>query len=202
LCTVYRILAALVFVLLFGIQKNQYNDFTMFRHLLVPLLLTISFWGQAQTSPDENLQRLGLTLPPTSTPIANYVKWVRTGNLLYTSGHGPTDANGVTTKGKLGADLTIEQGYAAARLTGLQLLATLRQALGGDLTKVKRIVKVLGLVNCTDGFGDQPKVMNGFSDLMVAVFGEKGKHARSAVGTNALPNGMCIEIEMVVEIAE
>jgi enamine deaminase RidA (YjgF/YER057c/UK114 family) len=102
-------------------------------------------------------------------------------------------------KGKLGESMTIEQGYEAARLTGLQLLATLKAAVG-DLRKVKRIVKVLGLVNCTPAFADQPKVMNGFSDLMVAVFGDNGKHARSAVGTNALPFGMPVEIEIVVEV--
>jgi len=124
---------------------------------------------------------------------------VKVGNVLYTSGHGPTNAQGETIKGKLGATLTIEQGYDAARVTGLQLLATLKSAIG-DLSKVKRIIKVMGMVNCTDSFGDQPKVMNGFSDLMVAVLGEKGKHARSAVGTNALPNGMAIEIEMIVEL--
>jgi enamine deaminase RidA (YjgF/YER057c/UK114 family) len=165
----------------------------------VIVLLAFTFQLNAQQTPEEKIAALGYTLPPTSAPIANYVKWVKVGNLLYTSGHGPTNAQGETTKGKLGATLTIEQGYEAARLTGLQLLATLKSALG-DLSKVKRIVKVIGLVNCTDSFGDQPKVMNGFSDLMVAVFGDKGKHARSAVGTNALPNGMAIEIEMIVEL--
>lgn len=163
------------------------------------VLLISSFRVSAQQTPEEKFAALGYTLPPSSAPIANYVKWVKVGNILYTSGHGPTNAQGETIKGKLGATLTIEQGYDAARLTGLQLLATLKSAIG-DLSKVKRIVKVLGLVNCTDNFGDQPKVMNGFSDLMVAVFGEKGKHARSAVGTNALPNGMAIEIEMIVEL--
>lgn len=165
----------------------------------VIVLLSFTFQLKAQQTPEEKIAALGHTLPPTSAPIANYVKWVKVGNLLYTSGHGPTNAKGETTKGKLGATLNIEQGYEAARLTGLQLLATLKSAIG-DLSKVKRIVKVMGLVNCTDGFGDQPKVMNGFSDLMVAVFGDKGKHARSAVGTNALPNGMAIEIEMIVEL--
>lgn len=163
------------------------------------VLLISSFRVSAQQTPEEKIAALGFTLPPTTAPIANYVKWVKVGNVLYTAGHGPTNAQGETIKGKLGATLTIEQGYDAARLTGLQLLATLKSAIG-DLSKVKRIVKVLGLVNCTDTFGDQPKVMNGFSDLMVAVFGEKGKHARSAVGTNALPNGMAIEIEMIVEL--
>jgi len=153
----------------------------------------------AQKTPAETLDSMGLKLLPASTPMANYVKFVRTGNLVYTSGHGPTTMEGKLITGKLGSDLTIEQGYEAARVTGLQLLATLQQALG-DLGRVKRVVKVLGMVHCTDDFKDQPKVMNGFSDLMVAVFGDKGKHARSAVGMNALPGGMAIEIEMIVEV--
>ena len=161
--------------------------------LFLPVLLL------AQKSPLQKLDSMGLKLPPTSTPIANYVKFVRTGNLVYTSGHGPTRLDGQLITGTLGADLTIEQGYEAAKVTGLQLLATLQAAIG-DLGKVKRNVKVLGMVRCTDDFKDQPKVMNGFSDLMVAVFGDKGKHARSAVGMNALPNGMAVEIEMVVEV--
>jgi enamine deaminase RidA (YjgF/YER057c/UK114 family) len=151
-------------------------------------------------TPEQKLRDLGLQLMPLSKPIANYVKWVRVGNLIYTSGHGPTNGAGVLTTGKLGESLTIEQGYEAARLTALQLLTTLSDALGGNLSRVKRVVKVLGMVNCTPDFKDQPKVINGFSDLIVAVFGEAGKHARSAVGVNALPNGMAVEIEMIVEV--
>jgi len=166
---------------------------------LVIILLHISCLCYSQKSPLQKLDSMGLKLPQTSAPIANYVKFVRTGNLVYTSGHGPTTIDGKLISGKLGRDLSIEQGYEAARVTGLQLLATLQQALG-DLGRIKRIVKVLGLVNCTDDFKDQPKVMNGFSDLIVAVLGEKGRHARSAVGTNALPNGMAVEIEIVVEV--
>lgn len=171
---------------------NNYSKGTL-------LFLFFSVVLHAQKSPAEKLDSMGLKLPPTSTPIANYVKFVHTGNLVYTSGHGPTTSEGKLITGKLGADLTIEQGYEAAKVTGLQLLATLQQALG-DLSRVKRVVKVLGMVHCTEDFKDQPKVMNGFSDLMVAVFGEKGRHARSAVGMNALPNGMAIEIEIVVEV--
>lgn len=172
----------------------------MRRHLLFGFWFALlSCTAFAQNDPEEKLKQLGYTLPPASQPVANYVKWVRTGNLVYTSGHGPTTASGEMIKGKLGANMTIEQGYDAAQLTGLQLLATLKAAVG-DLKKVKRIVKVLGLVNCTPEFADQPKVMNGFSDLMVAVFGDKGKHARSAVGTNALPFGTAVEIEMIVEV--
>lgn len=154
----------------------------------------------AQT-PEEKLKSLNISLPTPSTPIANYVKFVRTGNLIFLSGHGPSKADGSYITGKLGRDLSIEEGYAAAKQTGIALLSTLKIALG-DLSKVKRIVKVLGMVNSVDNFIDQPKVVNGFSDLMVAVFGEKGKHARSAVGMAALPMNMAVEIEMVVEVED
>lgn len=154
----------------------------------------------APTDPEQQLQTLGIQLPTTTQPIANYVKYVRVGNLVFLSGHGPSRPDGTSVTGKLGKDLSIEQGYEAARLTGISLIATLKDAVGGDLKKVKRVVKVLGLVNCTDTFTDQPKVINGFSDLMTAVFGAAGKHARSAVGTNALPGGIAVEIEMIVEV--
>jgi enamine deaminase RidA (YjgF/YER057c/UK114 family) len=148
---------------------------------------------------DKKLKDLNIELFTPGKPIANYVKAVRTGNLLYLSGHGPTKPDGSNIIGKVGKDLTIEQGYDAARQTGISLLSTLKSEIG-DLNNVKRIVKVLGMVNCTETFGDQPKVINGFSDLMVAVFGEKGKHARSAVGMYALPMGMAVEVEMIVEV--
>jgi enamine deaminase RidA (YjgF/YER057c/UK114 family) len=150
-------------------------------------------------SAEQKLKELGIILPVPTKPVANYVKYVRTGNLIYLSGHGPQKQDGSYIVGKLGAGLTIEEGYAAARQTGLNLLASLKDAIG-DLSKVKRIVKVLGMVNSAENFTDQPKVINGFSDLMVAIFGEKGKHARSAVGTNSLPLGMCVEIEIIVEV--
>ena len=138
------------------------------------IIITLFFYQTlfSQKTPQQRLDSMGLKLPATSAPIANYVKFVRTGNLVYTSGHGPTRLDGQLITGTLGADLTIEQGYEAAKVTGLQLIATLQQAIG-DLGKVKRIVKVLGMVHCTNDFKDQPKVMNGFSDLMVAVFGDK-----------------------------
>lgn len=148
---------------------------------------------------DKKLKELNLELFTPGKPIANYVKAVRTGNLLFVAGHGPTKADGSNTIGKVGKDLTTEQGYEAARQTAISLLSTLKAELG-DLNKVKRIVKVLGMVNCTETFTDQPKVINGFSDTMVAVFGEKGKHARSAVGMYALPLGMAVEVEMIVEV--
>jgi enamine deaminase RidA (YjgF/YER057c/UK114 family) len=162
------------------------------------ICLLFAFQGMAQ-SPIENLSKLGIVLPKPTSPIANYVKYVQSGNLVFLSGHGPSKADGTYIIGKLGTDLTVAQGAEAAKLTGINLLATLQSAVG-DLNKVKRIVKVLGFVNGNNDFADQPKVMNGFSDLMVAVFGEKGKHARSAIGTNSLPNNMAVEIEMVVEL--
>jgi enamine deaminase RidA (YjgF/YER057c/UK114 family) len=167
---------------------------------LLLAFLTFSILGIAQT-PEQNLKTLGITLPKQSSPIANYVNYVRTGNLIYFSGTGPSVEEQGYIKGKLGKDLTIEQGQEAARITGINLIAKLKSAIG-DLNKVKRIVKVLGMVNCTENFTDQPKVMNGFSDLMVAVFGEKGKHARSAVGMAALPMNMAVEIEMIVEVED
>lgn len=168
------------------------------RFTILLLLAFLSCAAIAQ-SPVENLNKLGIVLPKPTSPIANYVKYVQSGNLLFLSGHGPAKADGSYIIGKLGTDLTVAQGAEAAKLTGINLLATLQAAVG-DLNKVKRIVKVLGFVNGNHDFADQPKVMNGFSDLMVAVFGEKGKHARSAIGTNSLPNNMAVEIEMVVEL--
>lgn len=148
---------------------------------------------------DKKLKELGIELYTPTKPIANYVKAVRVGNLLYLSGHGPDKADGSKITGKVGMDLSIAQGYESAKQTGISILSTLKAELG-DLNKVKRVVKVLGMVNCTDSFGDQPKVINGFSDLMVAVFGDKGKHARSAVGMNSLPGNIATEIEVIFEV--
>jgi len=150
---------------------------------------------QVQT-PEQNVAALGLTLPELRTPVGNYVAGVRTGNLLFTAGQGVDQY-----KGKLGRDLTIEEGYLASRQSMLNLLAAVKAEIG-DLGKVKRVVKILGFVNSTEDFTDQPKVMNGASDLLVAVFGEKGKHGRSAVGMAQLPNNTAIEIEMILEIEE
>jgi enamine deaminase RidA (YjgF/YER057c/UK114 family) len=149
---------------------------------------------------EARLKELNLTLPQPAKPVANYVGAVRVGNLLFVSGHGPIRDGRATLRGKLGKDLSVEQGYQAAREVGLNLLATVRNTLG-SLDKVKRVVKVLGMVSSAEGFGDQPKVINGFSDLMVEVFGEAiGKHARSAVGMAELPMGIPVEIEMVLEV--
>lgn len=149
---------------------------------------------------EANLVARKITLPTPNAPLANYVTSVRTGNLLYLAGHGPSREAKGPTKGKLGRELTVEQGYQSARDVGIALLATTRAALG-SLDKVKRVVKVLGMVNCTEDFPDPPKVINGFSDLMVEVFGEAvGKHARSAVGMASLPVGIPVEIEMILEV--
>lgn len=153
-----------------------------------------------QNSIDNRLKELGIELMTPTAPVANYAKAVRTGNLIYLSGHGPTKADGKDIIGKVGKDLTVEQGIEAAKRTAISLLSTLKMELGGDLSRVKRVVKVNGWVNCTDTFKDQPKVMNGCSDLLVAVFGDKGKHARTSLGTNALPSNIAIEIEMIVEV--
>jgi enamine deaminase RidA (YjgF/YER057c/UK114 family) len=159
------------------------------------MLFTILASGVHAQSPQENLKQLGLSLPEISQPIANYVKWKQVGNLLYLSGTGPK------IYGKVGAELTTEQGYEAAKATGLEVIAVL-QAATGDLGKIKQVVKVLGMVNSSPEFTAHPAVMNGFSDLMVAVFGEKGKHARSAIGVSSLPNNMAVEIEVIVELEQ
>lgn len=148
---------------------------------------------------EEKLKELGITLPQPPSPVANYVNAVRTGNLIFLAGKGPRSADGNEIIGKLGRDISIEEGYRAARLTAINQLAVLKAELG-DLNKVVRIVKVLGMVNCDPSFVEQPAVINGFSDLMVEVFGERGRHARAAVGMASLPRGQAVEIEMIVEV--
>ena len=152
-------------------------------------------------SAEERLKELNLGLPPLPRPMANYVSAVRTGSLLYLAGHGPLGDDGKPiSRGKLGRDLTVEEGYQAARQTALNSLVTLRAELG-SLDRVRRIVKVLGMVNADPDFQKTPQVINGFSDLMVEVFGESvGKHARSAVGMATLPNGIPVEIESIYEV--
>jgi len=161
---------------------------------------------RAQQSPtakqpdvEAKLKELGIKLPTPAKPIANYVGSVRTGNLVFLAGAGPRKEDGTYLAGRLGQDTSIEQGYQAARLVGINQLAALKAEVG-DLNKVKRIVKVLGMVNSTPTFTEQPKVVNGFSDLMVEVFGDRGKHARSAVGMAALPMNIPVEVEMIVEV--
>ena len=151
---------------------------------------------------EKRIQELGITLPESPQPIANYVPAIRTGNLLFVAGLGPAARpDGTTPNGKVGKDLTQEEGYEAARLVGVNLLARLKSSLG-DLDRVSRIVKLLSMVNCAPEFTQQPAVANGCSDLLVEVFGERGRHARSAVGMSSLPNDIPVEIEMVVEVRD
>jgi enamine deaminase RidA (YjgF/YER057c/UK114 family) len=149
---------------------------------------------------EARVKQLRLELPTPPRPMANYVTAARSGNLLFLSGHGPVRDGRIVYQGKVGRDLTIEQGREAARLTGLNLLATARDTLG-SLDRVRRVVKALGMVHCTDDFTEHPKVINGFSDLMVEVFGDAGRHARSAVGMGSLPFGIAVEIEVILEVA-
>ena len=152
-----------------------------------------------KSDPETRLKELGITLIKPSAPVANYVKAVRVGNIIYLSGHGPDKPEGGLVMGKVGSDLTVEQAKEAARLTGISLLSTLKAEIG-NLNKVKRIVKVLGMVNAIPTFENQPQVINGCSDLMVAVFGDKGRHARTSVGVASLPSNIPVEIEMIVEL--
>jgi enamine deaminase RidA (YjgF/YER057c/UK114 family) len=149
---------------------------------------------KALITPEERIKELGLTLPSPRPAAGNYVSCVRTGNLVFTSGQGTNEY-----RGRLGEDVSIEVGYDAARQCMLNLLTVVKQEIG-ELSKVKRIIKVLGFVNSTPDFTDQPKVMDGASDLLVQVFGEKGKHGRSAVGMAQLPLNNAVEVEMVVEV--
>ena len=145
------------------------------------------------------LAKLGLALPPAPSALANYVGAVVTGKLVFLSGHGPVQDGQLIYRGKLGRDFTTEEGYQAARLVMLNCLASLRAAVG-SLDRVRRVVKLLGMVNATPEFTEQPQVINGASDLLVAVFGDRGRHARSAVGMGSLPLNIAVEIEMIVEI--
>ncbi len=160
--------------------------------------------AQAHAAPvdaEARLIELGIRLSQPAPPVANYVNSVRSGNLVFLAGHGPLKADGTWMQGKVGRDIDIEEGKKAARLTAINLLSSLKAEIG-DLNKVTRIVKVLGMVNSDESFTDQPKVMNGCSDLLVSVFGDNGRHARSAVGMASLPFGIPVEIEMIVEVKD
>ncbi len=150
---------------------------------------------------EQRIKDLGLVLPPVPKPVGNYVGGVQTGNLLFMSGVGPRKPDGTLIKGKLGATMSVDEGYQAARVVGLNMLANIRGQLG-SLDKVKRVVKVLGMVNATPDFEDPPKVINGFSDLFVEVFGDAGRGGRSAVGMATLPFQMAVEVEMVLEVSD
>ena len=150
---------------------------------------------------EDKLREMGLDLTEGPPPMANYIPGYRTGNLVFLSGVGPRDADGNTLRGKLGQEVTVEEGYQAARLCALNLLANLKGIIG-DLDKVKHVVKLLAMVNAAPDFTQQPAVINGCSDLLVEVLGDKGRHARSAVGMGSLPGGMAVEIEMIVEVED
>ena len=163
------------------------------------LMLHVGASAQTKNDPEKKLKEMGIVLKKPPTPVANYVPAVQVGKLVFLSGQGPLKDDGTMTTGKVGAEVSLEQGQQAARLAGIRLLEALKGQIG-DLNKVKRIVKVLGMVNAVPTFDQQPKVINGFSDFMVEVFGQKGKHARSAVGVGSLPSNIPVEIEMIVEL--
>ena len=148
---------------------------------------------------EARLAEMGLELPELSPPVANYVRAVRTGDLVFLAGHGPLKPDGTYITGKVDSELSVEEGYEAARRTALALLASLEEEIG-DLDRVQRIVRVFGMVNSDSDFTRQPQVINGCSDLLVELFGERGRHARAAVGMASLPLGIAVEIEMVVEV--
>ena len=184
------------------------KSFITFSKITATLLFIASFQAASAQQdklfedgydPELRLKELGITLPIPPIPVNNYVNGVRTGNLIFLAGKGPKRADGSWIIGKLGADVTIEKGYEAARLTAINQLAVLKAMLG-DLSRVTRVVKVLGMVNSDPSFNEQPKVINGFSDLIVEVFGERGRHARAAVGMASLHRGIAVEIEMIVEV--
>jgi len=170
-------------------------------HILVLALLLSSLPAMANPAdtPETRLAAAGYTLPPPPRPVATYVTSVRTGNLLFLSGHG--ECGEKFTRGKVGRDLTVEQGRQSAEKVGLCMLATIKAAVG-ELSKVKRFVRILGMVNATEDFKDHPKVVNGFSDLMVVAFGDGGRAARSAVGMQSLPSDIAVEIEATVELQD
>jgi enamine deaminase RidA (YjgF/YER057c/UK114 family) len=150
---------------------------------------------------EAKLAQMGLTLPPPGPPAGNYIGAVRVGNLLFVSGHGPRRADGQYITGKVGRDMTTEQAYEAARLVMLNCLTSAKREIG-DLDRIKRIVKLLGMVNCTEDFTEHPRVINGASDLLVELYGERGRHARSAVGMQQLPMNIPVEVEMIVEVSD
>lgn len=148
---------------------------------------------------EDRMKSLGLELPEAPKPVANYVSAVRTGNYVFTSGHIPSVKGELKAKGKMGGELTVEEGYECAKITALNCLAAVKSLIA-DLDRVNRIIRVTGFVNSALGFTEQPKVLNGASDLLVEIFGERGKHSRLAIGAGELPGGAPVEVEMVVEV--
>lgn len=182
------------------------NDITM-KNLWMVLLFLIACASPQEEQPlyhydvEERIEELGIELKEPGAPVANYVNAVRSGHLVFMAGKGPRLPEGGNVTGKVGDSLTVEQGYEAARLSGIAQLAALKAELG-DLNKVVRIVKVTGMVNASPDFTNHPEVINGFSDLMVEVFGDRGKHARAAIGMGSLPRNIAVEIEMIVEVSD
>lgn len=166
---------------------------------IITLILCLAGLTVLGQTPDQKLTQLGIQLPELPDALGSYVDMVRVGDLIFLSGKGPRTADGVYITGKVGQDLTAEQGYQAARLTAVNQLAVLRKNLG-SLDKIKRVVKVNGYVNTTASFTEQSRVINGFSDLIIEVFGDAGKHARTSIGVNSLPLGMPVEVELIVEL--
>lgn len=173
------------------------NKFLLTTLLSFGLITTLPTF--AKSTPEQRIKEAGLTLPKPVNPIANYVTWRRAGNTLYLSGHGACEGKSVL--GKVGDDLNIEQGYQAAQLVGLCALATIKFA-AGDLSNVKQVLKITGMVNATPTFTGHSKVINGFSDLFVTAFGDDGKAAREAVGMSSLPGNMSVEISAIIELKE
>ncbi len=170
----------------------------LFKHFTTAIICITAMNLYAQDA-EQKIKEKAIILTTPSAPVASYVNVVRTGKLLFLAGKGPLKPDGTNITGKVGKELTIDQGYEAARITAINHLSVLKTELG-SLNKVKRIVKVLGMVNCESDFKDHPKVINGYSDLMIEIFGEKGKHARSAVGMCSLPNDIAVEVEVIVEV--
>lgn len=168
--------------------------------IVAVLVLGSTAAAQQPASPEARLKALGIELPPAPAPVASYVPAVRTGNLVFLAGQGPMAGGKPTVTGKVGAELTEQQGYQAARSTILVSLAALRAEIG-SLDRVRRVVKVVGFVNSAPGFTRQPWVMNGASDLLIEIFGDAGKHARTSVAANELPLNIPVEIELIVEVA-
>jgi len=198
----------------FSLMKSHWVPRSI--QVLLPLFVFLASCGPRAQAPDPGdspeqvaslydydvetrVTELGIGLTEPGKPVANYVSAVRSGNLVFMSGKGPSKPEGGFVTGKVGADLTVEQGYAAARLAAIAQLSALKAEIG-DLNRVVRIVKVTGMVNADPFFTGHSQVINGFSDLMVEVFGERGKHARAAVGMSSLPLGFAVEVEMVVEV--
>ena len=170
-----------------------------YQHLVCAVCILFCSINSSAQDFEAKIQELGIELPAPGVPVANYVKAVRTGNLVFLAGHGPEKPGGGYVTGKVGKDLSVEEGYEAARFTAMALLSSLKKEIG-SLNNVERVVKVKGMVNAIEGFTQQPEVINGCSDMLVEIFGEKGKHARAAVGMASLPRNIAVEIEMIVEV--